>query len=634
MTSIAVPARRQPAWRGLLGFNLLTGIIGAIIGWLVGYWIGGLIHAPSLDYFKLGTGPGQNDISVLLGYLFGVIGFLVGLGFANYPVRRLLGYPATLAEHESEGEGVGRYFRLCTDHKVVAIQYIVGIGVFFLVGGINAMLIRTELLQPNVHVFGANQYLTLVGMHGAMMMGMMTSGVLGPFANWLVPLMIGTRRMAFPRIESFTFWLLMAAGVVLITTIFFGGFQTGWTGYQPLGDQGTAGYDAYIGFFALVGLSMTLLGFNLLATIITMRAPGMTWNRLPIFVWSVLATAILMMLAAPMLIAALLMGAFDRTVQTAFYVVGNGGSSYLFQNLFWVFGHPEVYIVALPGFGIVLELLPVFARKPLWGYRLAVAGMLGVAVLSFFVWQHHLFVSGIDADLRPFYMLSTELISLPTGFIFLCAMGTIWRGRIRFTVPMWFCLGWVFNFLFGGISGVFLSDVPSDVTTHGSFFSMAHFHYTIMGGLIFSVFAAVYYWGPKMLGFKFNETLAKIHFWSLFIAFNSTFGPLFALGLLGQPRRVVTYPTHLQALNDWVSVSAFVIGLSMLVFIVNVVWSMFIKREPAEANPWASKSSEWQLPTPVPLHDFDLFPIFDPDPYPYGSEQPPAPVFSPAGGGV
>ena len=630
MSAIAISAGRRPAWRGLIGFNLLTGIVLAIVGWLVGNFIGNRIHATSITYYT--TEAGQNDIAVLLGYLFGVIGFLVGLGFANYPVRRMLGHPPTLAEHESEGEGVGRYFRLCTDHKVVAIQYIVGIGVFFLVGGINAMLIRIELLQPNVHVFGANQYLTLVGMHGAMMMGIMTSGILGPFANWLVPLMIGTRRMAFPRIESFTFWLLMAAGVVLVTTVFFGGFQTGWTGYQPLGDQGTAGYDAYIGFFALIGVSMCLLGFNLLATIITMRAPGMTWTRLPIFVWSVLATAFLMLLASPMLIAALLMGALDRTVQTAFYVAGNGGSGYLFQNLFWVFGHPEVYIVALPGFGIVLELLPVFSRKPLWGYRLAVAGMLGVSLLSFFVWQHHLFVSGINADLRPFYMLSTELISLPTGFIFVCAMGTLWRGRIRFTVPMLFCLAWVFNFLIGGISGVFLSDVPSDVTTHGSFFSMAHFHYTIMGGLVFTLFAAIYYWGPKMTGFQFNERLAKIHFWSMFIAFNSTFMPLFALGILGQPRRVVTYPTNLQGLNDWVSVSAFVIGLSMLVFLFNLIWSMLIKREPATDNPWHSKSAEWQLPTPVPIHDFDRFPVFDDDPYPYGVERAGGPVLAPAGG--
>jgi cytochrome c oxidase subunit 1 len=629
MTAIAISADRRPGWRRLIGFNVLTGIVLAIVGWLIGDFIGNRIHAPSLDYYS--AQAVQNDIGVLLGYLFGVIGFLVGLGFANYPLRRMLGHPPTLAEHESEGEGIARYFGLCTDHKVVAIQYIVGIGVFFLVGGINAMLIRTELLQPNVHVFGANQYLTLVGMHGAMMMGMMTSGILGPFANWLVPLMIGTRRMAFPRIESFTFWLLMAAGVVLVTTIFFGGFQTGWTGYQPLGDQGTAGYDAYLGFFALVGISMCLLGFNLLATIIAMRAPGMTWNRLPIFVWSVLATAVLMMLAAPMLLAALLMGALDRTAQTAFFVAGNGGSAYLWQNLFWVFGHPEVYIVALPGFGIVLELLPVFARKPLWGYRLAVAGMLGVSLLSFFVWQHHLFVSGINADLRPFFMLSTELISLPTGFIFICAMGTIWRGRIRFTVPMLFCMAWVFNFLIGGLSGVFLSDVPSDVSTHGSFFSMAHFHYTIMGGLVFTLFAAIYYWGPKMLGFRFNERLARLHFWSLFIAFNSTFAPLFALGFLGMPRRAVTYPTNLQPLNDWVSVSAFVVGLSMLVFLVNLVWSMVIKREPAEDNPWNSKSAEWQLPTPVPLHDFDRFPIFDDDPYPYGLERTGEPAFAPAG---
>jgi cytochrome c oxidase subunit 1 len=355
-------------------------------------------------------------------------------------------------------------------------------------------------------------------------------------------------------------------------------------------------------------------------------------------VWGVLATSTLMLLAAPMLIAALMMGAFDRTIQTAFYIPGYGGSGYLFQNLFWVFGHPEVYILAIPGFAIVLELLPVFARKPLWGYRLAVSGMLGVSLLSWFVWQHHLFVSGINADLRPFYMLSTELISLPTGFTFLCAMGTIWRGRIRLTVPMLFCLGWVFNFLFGGLSGVFLSDVPSDVSTHGSFFSMAHFHYTIMGGLIFTFFAAIYYWGPKMTGFKFSERLGKIHFWSLFIAFNSTFGPLFALGLLGMPRRVVTYPANLQFLNDWVSVSAYVIGLSMLVFLWNVIYTQLIRREPEVANPWHSKSAEWQLPTPVPLHDFDRFPVFDSDPYPYGVEPAGAPAVgmpavAPAGGG-
>jgi cytochrome c oxidase subunit 1 len=330
------------------------------------------------------------------------------------------------------------------------------------------------------------------------------------------------------------------------------------------------------------------------------------------------------------------MGAMDRTVQTTFYIPGGGGSAYLFQNLFWVFGHPEVYVLALPGMAIVLELIPVFTRKPLWGYRLAVAGLLGITFLSFFVWQHHLFVSGINADLRPFYMLSTELISLPTGFIFLCALGTLWRGRIRLTVPMLFCLAWIFNFLWGGISGVFNSDVPSDVTTHGSFFVMAHFHYTIMGGLIFAFFAGIYYWVPKMYGFKLNERLAKIHFWTLFIAFNSTFAPLFALGFMGMPRRVVTYNPSWQGLNIWVSASAYVIGLSMLVFLFNVVWSLAIKREPAEANPWHAKSIEWDLPTPVPVHDFDRIPVFDADPYPYGVEPAPAgaPALAPGGGGA
>ncbi len=631
MSTVAVarPAR-SPAWRRLIDFNLLTAVVLGVVGWFIGYFIGTRINAPSLTYFS--QEAGENDIAIMLGYLFGVTGFLAGLGFLNYPIKRMLGYPPTLGEHESASEGVGRYFRLCTDHKVVGIQYLIGIGVFFFVAGLNAMFIRTELLQPNVHVFGPNQYLTLVGLHGTMMMGMFTSGILGPFANWAVPPMIGARRMAFPRLESFTFWLLMAAGVILITTIFFGGFQTGWTGYQPLGDEGTAGYDSYILFFSLVGVSMTFLAVNLATTIITMRAPGMTWSRLPIFCWAVLGTCGLMLLAAPELAATLAMAAMDRTAQTAFFIASNGGSSFLFENLFWVFGHPEVYILAVPGFGIVLELAPVFCRKPLWGYRTAVAGMLGVSLLSFFVWQHHLFVSGIDADLRPFYMLSTELISVPTGFTFLCFMGTMWRGRIRFTVPMLFCLGWAFNFLFGGISGVLVSDVPDDVTLHGSFFVMAHFHYVLMGGLVFTFFAAIYYWCPKMFGFKFNERLGKIHFWSLFISFQSTFGPLFALGFLGMPRRVVTYPTSLQPLNDWVSASAYVVGLSMLVFLFNVIYSLVFKREPAEQNPWQAKSVEWQMSTPVPVHDFDAIPEFGPDPYPYGVESAPSSRLAPAGG--
>jgi cytochrome c oxidase subunit I len=606
---------RRPLLRRLVGFNLLSAVILGVAGYYLGWFIGHQVSSgKSFEFF---SATDENDVALLLAYLFGVAGFLVGLGFANYPVSRLLGKPASL--REKEDEGIGRYFGLCTDHKVVGMQYLVGIGLFFFIAGLNAMLIRTELLHDTPTTIAPNQYLSLVGMHGAMMMGVMTSGVLGPFANYFVPIMIGARRMAFPRIEALTFWLLMAAGFILTSTIFFGGFPTGWTGYEPLNDQAVMGMDSYIVFFALVGVSMCLLGLNMIATIITMRAPGLTWSRLPIFVWSVLATSVLMVLSAPMLIAVLAMAALDRTINTSFFVAGAGGSPYLFENLFWFFGHPEVYILALPGFGIVLELLPVFTRKPLWGYRLAVSGMLGVALLSFFVWQHHLFVSGINADLRPFYMLSTEIISIPTGFIFLCVMGTLWKARSSFTVPMLFCLGWTFNFLIGGLSGVFLSDTPSDTDTHGSFFVMAHFHYTIMGGLIFTFFAALYYWVPKMTGLRFNERLAKWHFWLMFVAFNSTFMPLFVLGMKGMPRRVSSYAPDLHGLNVWVSISAFVLGFSMLIFLFNVVYSQIAVRVRAESNPWRSKSLEWQVATPVPVNNFEQIPVIDSDPYDYGT---------------
>jgi cytochrome c oxidase subunit I len=622
-------AAATPLWRRLAGFNLLTGIVLLIVGFYFGWWLGHQIHAESLDFID---DTNQNDVALMLGYLFAVIGFLIGLGFASYPVRRMLGHERSL--HENEEGGIGRYFGLCTDHKVVGIQYLFGIGLFFFIAGLNAMLIRAELLRPSPQLFPAGSYLTLVGLHGTMMMGMMTSGVLGPFGNYFVPLMIGARRMAFPRIEAMTFWLLMAAGVILVSTIFFGGFPTGWTGYGPLNDQANWGYDSYIFFFALVGLSMTLLGLNLIATIVTLRAPGLSWGRLPLFCWGALTTSILMVLAAPVLIATLMMVGFDRVVQTSFFLPSAGGSQYLFQNLFWFFGHPEVYVLALPGFGIVLEMLPVFARKPLWGYRLAVAGMVGVMLLSFFVWQHHLFVSGINSALRPFYMFSTEAISVPTGLVFLCGMATLWRARIRYTVPMLFCLAWFFNFFIGGASGIFLSEVPSDVATHGSFFVMAHFHYTIMGGLVFTFFAAIYYWVPKMFGMELNEMLGKIHFWIMFLAFNSTFLPLFALGIMGMPRRVVTYADRFQPLNIWVSVSAFFIGVSMLVFLANVVYSLVFVRKRAPADPWRSKSLEWQTPTPVPVYNFERQPVIDADPYDYGVPPPPTvPREAPAGAG-
>ena len=493
-----------------------------------------------------------------------------------------------------------------------------------------AMFIRAELLTPNERLWNANQYLSLVSLHGTMMLIMMSAAILGPFGNYFVPIMIGARRMAFPRLEALSFWLVPPAGLILLAAVAFGGFPTGWTGYAPLANEARGGMDCYLFAFALIGLSMTIVGINMIATVLTMRAPGLTWSRLPIFVWGVLCTSVLMVLAAPVLFSTLAMVTLDRTADTSFFLASAGGSPFLYDNLFWFFGHPEVYILALPGFGLVLEILPVFARKPLWGYRLAVAGMVGVTLLSFMVWQHHLFVSGINADLRPFYMLTTELISIPTGFIFLNGLGTLWGGRIRFTVPMLFSLAFFSNFLLGGLSGVFLSDVPSDVSTHGSYFVMAHFHYTIMGGLVFALFAGTYYWLPKMTGLKFNEKLAKIHFWGMFVFFNCTFAPLFAAGMLGMPRRVSVYAPRLQGINIFVSISAFLLGLSMLVFLVNLVYSMLIARVPAEANPWNSLGLEFQLPTPIPVKNFERTPVITSGPYEYGvPDAPPVAALGP-----
>jgi cytochrome c oxidase subunit 1 len=606
------------AWRQLLGFNVIWAVALSIGGYALGHWLGSHIGSNS----SAQTETDQDDVAILLGLALSIVGWMAGLGFFNYPLGRIIGRPATLREREDHG--AWRYFRLCTDHKVVAIQYLVAVLFFFFVAGLNAMFIRTELTSANATLIPAGNYLTLVGLHGTMMLMMMSAGVLGPLGNYLVPLMIGSRRMAFPRIESLTMWLTVLAGFVLLSATLLGGFPTGWTGYAPLADQARGGIDAYIVSFALIGIALALVGVNMLATVMTLRAPGMHWNRLPIFVWGMVTTAILAVLAAPVLLAALIMVVFDRTVETSFFISSSGGSPFLWDELFWFFGHPEVYILALPGFGIVLEILPVFARKPLWGYRLAVAGMFGVALMSFMVWQHHLFMSGINSDLRPFYMFTTELISIPTGLIFLIGMGTLWKARIRFTVPMLFALAFFFNFLIGGLSGVFLSDVTSDVVTHGSYFVMAHFHYTIMGGLVFALIGGIYFWLPKITGFKLNEKLGKIHFWTMFVFFNLTFFPLFAAGMLGMPRRVSSYNADLHTLNVFVSIAAFCLGASMLIFLGNLVWSVVFKRERAESNPWQSKSLEWQLPSPVPVYNFERIPTITSHPYNYGSPEAPS----------
>jgi cytochrome c oxidase subunit 1 len=606
------PGRSRPTWARP---NLLTGIIGGILGYLIGHWLGNVIAAG----WEQVQNQAMNDMALTLGYLVGTLGFLVGLGVFRYPLNRVLG--RELEHEEPTRPGVMQYLSYTPQHKVVGIQYLVGMLIYFFTGGLFALAIRTELLTPNSHVFNPDTYLSVVGIHGTMMMMMMTSVIVGPFGNYLVPIMIGSKRMAFPRLEALSFWLTPPAYVILLSAMFVGGFPTGWTGYAPLANQAVEGMDGYLVSFGLMGISLIFASINMIATIINFRAPGLRWSRLPMFVWGSLTTSVLTALAPPVLVAGCYLMEVDRTVGTGLFVQGRGGSPYLWQNVFWFFGHPEVYILALPGFGLAAELLPVFTRRRLFGYNVSAAGMIGVCFLSFFVWQHHLFMSGINGDMRPLFMLTTELISIPTGFIYLVAMGTLWRGKIRLQVPMLFIVAFYLNFLIGGVSGVFISDVPADVTLHGSYFVQAHFHYTIMGGLIFSFFGAIYYYLPKMTGYKMNHKLSLVHFWLMFVSFQCTFIPLFIVGWYGMPRRYFQYSPQWQTLNDVASISSYVLGISMAVFVINFVHSMVIARHRSEPNPWNSRGLEWQVSSPPPPKNFDRIPLMLSHPYEYGNPE-------------
>jgi cytochrome c oxidase subunit 1 len=599
------PADPRPARPWWLRPAIHTAIIGAVAGYLLGHLLGNFLAS---GYQQVKEGD-LNDLAIVLGYALGTLGWLAGLGVFNDLLLQMTGREVLPSKQDAAPTGLARYFRYSLDHKVVGMQYLVGMIIYFCTAGLFAMAIRAELLSPTYHLFNAGTYIELVGEHGTMMMMLMSSVILGPFGNYLVPIMIGSKRVAFPRIEALSFWITPAAFLILLSGLLIGGFPFGWTGYAPLSIQATEGADSYAVAFGLMGLSIILAGFNIIATVICCRAPGMRWSRLPIFVWSMIATSFLMVLAAPVLVGGMYMMITDRTAQTA------------------------VYILALPGFGIVSEIIPVFCRKPLFGYRTAAAGMIGVTLLSFFVWQHHLFDSGINPDMRPLFMLTTELISIPTGFIYLVALGTFWKAKFKFTVPMLFALGMYFNFLIGGISGVFLSDVPADTTEHGSFFVMAHFHYTIMGGLIFAFMAGLYYWLPKMTGIRLDQTLGKIQFWTMFIFFNSTFLPLFAVGMLGQPRRVFEYARNLETLNDWVSISAFLLGGSILIFLINFIWSTLFARVPETGNPWHSRGLEWQIPSPPPPGNFSRVPVVLSGPYLYGfKDAPPVADLNPPAG--
>ena len=604
------PVRFSPR-RLFLTQNLVTAIIVGIVVGAVAYWIGA-----QLDTTDNGNG------GILLGYLVGSAGFLVTLGFANDVILRLRGRPSASIVKTAESKGWTEFFGISLDHKVVGIQFGVAVVLMFFLAGFQAMMIRTEFLFPNGGgPWPAGQYETLVGLHGLLMMFVATLVIIGAFGNYFIPIMIGAKRMAFPRLESFAFWLVPLGALIMYSTIFAGcggGFPTGWWLYAPLSVEARIGMDGAIVGFAFIGIAAAIAGINLLTTIFVMRAPGMTWSRMPMFAWAMIAVEFLSALAPPVLACTLMLVGFDRAVQSSFFEAGGGGSGLLYQEMFWFFGHPEVYIFIIPAFGVVLEILPVFTRKPLFGYRLAVAGMLGVSLMSWFVWNHHIFTSSVAPGLRPFFMTATELISIPTGVMFLNMLGTLWKADLRLKLPLLFALAVMFNFLIGGLTGVFLSDVPLNVTLHDSFFVVGHFHYTIVGGEIFALYAASYFWFPKVTGKMLNARIGKWHFWTALIFFNTTFLPMFAAGYLGQVRRSPVYAAELHGLNVWISVNGFLFGLSNLIWLYNIVYSWGFQKERAPVNPWESRSLEWQIPTPIPADNFPRIPTIVSGPYEYG----------------
>jgi cytochrome c oxidase subunit 1 len=580
---------------------------GAVIGIVVGAGIATVLN-------------GESGQLLALGYLFGLLGLLLGIGAFRFWLRWAVGREVDPAEeHAAHGRtgDWGRYFRFTTDHKVIGVQYLVTAFVLFFTAGLAAMFMRLELAQPGVAT-SKELYNTIMSTHGAMMVTVALVSIVGGLGNYLVPIMVGARDMAFPKANALSYWMLPLAILLVAINPLLGGFDSGWTAYPPLSQQANLGQQAYLMAFVTVGVSSILSAINFLVTVFRMRAPGMSLMRMPIFVWALTVTAALALIATSVVAGAFTMLLFDRLLGTAFFRASRGGDVILFQHLFWFYSHPAVYIMALPGLGAILEVVPVFARKPLFAYPLAVLSFITIGLMSFMVWAHHMFVSGMAEFFHIPIMLTTELISVPTGIVFLSALGTIWLGRIQFKVPMLWVFGFIWAFLIGGITGVFLADVPTDIALSDTAFVVAHFHYTIVGGTIFGLFAGTYYWFPKITGRMYDERLGRLHFWWFTLAFNATFIPMFWLGIEGMRRRVADYPAEFGLVNLFISIAALNIALSVAVFIFNVIRSW--QRGPlAAANPWRAQTLEWQIASPPPVENFGTLPVVTATPYQYGS---------------
>lgn len=642
------------SWTRKLVPSYFSGAVLAAIGFIAGsQYVWHVIGGDNGFYNDPGASGNFLEQGFLAGFILMILGWFIGIGVFKYPFTWMLGMkdPDHAEEMRLAGkdDGVIRYFRFTTDHKVVGIQYLVVTMIMLAFGGLGAMMIRWELMFPGAKAFPAETYNTIVTMHGMLMILTIISLFVGPFGNFIVPIMCGARDMAFPRLNGLSIAFLIIGMAIFAFIPFMGvgdplttgaGVQTGWTIYGPIADQTGIGMDALGVAVLMAGISSQLGAVNLITTVMTMRAPGMSYTRLPMTVWGAVGSSVLSALATGSLTLDVLMILLDRVFRTSFFFAATagdyanngyigGGAAWLSQNLFWFFGHPEVYLLVLPSFGFIMDAISVFSRKPLFGYKTAILGIFGVVVLSFLVWAHHEFVSGWLPELRGFYMATTELISVPTGLIFLVLLGTIWKGRIWMTLPMAFALSFLWNFLIGGLTGVYLSDVPADVQLHGGMFVTAHFHYTVIGSALFGFFGAVFYWFPKMTGRMMDEKIGWISFWGVQLGFNGTFLAMFYVGLQGMPRRVADYSPLFAGGNLVASISAFVLGASVILFFYNVIYSW--RAGPvAVANPWGAKSLEWQTATPVPLENFEEIPVVTSGPYEY--DEPTTPSGAPVPG--
>ena len=498
------------------------------------------------------------------------------------------------------------------DHKRIGILYGVTAIAFFLLGGSEALLIRMQLAQPDQEIVSAGVYNELFTMHGVTMVFLVVMPLSAAFFNYLIPLMIGARDVAFPRLNAYSYWAFLFGGIFIYSSFFLGGAPNGgWFGYPSNSTlDPTRGMTFYSLGLIITGIASTVSAINLAVTIINMRAPGMTLFRMPVFVWMGLVVQLLLAFSLPIITVGLTEMFFDRRFNTHFFDPAAGGDPLLWQHLFWLFGHPEVYILILPAMGIVSEILPVFARKPLFGYQFVVFSGIAIGFIGFGVWAHHMFATGLGPVANTAFGISTMIIAVPTGVKIFNWLGTLWRGDIRFTTPMLFALGFIAMFVIGGLSGVTHAVVPSDYQQTDTYYIVAHFHYVLFGGAIFGLFAGIYYWWPKVFGRFLNERIGRINFWIMLIGFNLTFGPMHILGLQGMPRRIHSYPESL-GLGFWnlvATAGAFLIALSVLVFLINAVASF---RRPVEmaADPWDARTLEWLTMSPPPEHNFDEVPV-------------------------